>query len=454
MKIKKKNPLVSIIIRTKNEDKWISSCLRAIESQSYKNFEIIVVDNDSTDNTLKKIKKFKVRLIKIKKFKPGNAINIGIKKSKGDLIVCLSGHCIPVDKNWLYNLVKNIKSKKIAGVYGRQEPFSFSSDIDKRDLINTFGLDKKIQVKDTFFHNANSCFSREIWKKFPFDDSVTNIEDRVWAEQVISSGYKIIYEPKASVYHYHGINHDLNVDRAKNVVKILETLNTTSTKKNKFKREKLKIAAVIPITGKTKFINDVSLLEIAIKSAQKSNYIQDVLVLADDDETIRLSKSLGAKVPFKRPISLSESYVLVHDILKYSIEELEKKNKNYDIIVCLEETYPFRDPIIIDAMIDKLLNENLDTIFAGKLEKRGIWFDKDGNVEQILEGFMPRDLKRDKVVISLFGLGCVTHPAIIKMGNLFSGKTGIFEIKDRKSQIEVRDKQSLDLARDIFDYNY
>jgi len=105
-------------------------------------------------------------------------------------------------------------------------------------------------------------------------------------------------------------------------------------------------------------------------------------------------------------------------------------------------------------MIDKLLNENLDTIFAGKIEKRGIWFDKDGEVEQILEGFMPRDLKKDKVVISLFGLGCVTHPAIIKMGNVFSGKTGIFEIRDRKSQIEIRDKQSLDLAKDIFDYNY
>ena len=45
-------PLVSIIIRTKNESFWIGKCLHAIENQSYSNYEIIVVDNSSSDNTL------------------------------------------------------------------------------------------------------------------------------------------------------------------------------------------------------------------------------------------------------------------------------------------------------------------------------------------------------------------------------------------------------------------
>ena len=53
----KENPLVSIIIRTKNEEKWISLCLNALSKQSYKNFEIIIVDNYSKDKTIQKIKK-------------------------------------------------------------------------------------------------------------------------------------------------------------------------------------------------------------------------------------------------------------------------------------------------------------------------------------------------------------------------------------------------------------
>jgi glycosyltransferase involved in cell wall biosynthesis len=46
--------LCSIIIRTKNEERWISSCLRSVFRQSYKNIEVIIVDNKSTDLTVER----------------------------------------------------------------------------------------------------------------------------------------------------------------------------------------------------------------------------------------------------------------------------------------------------------------------------------------------------------------------------------------------------------------
>ena len=76
-----KEPLVSIIVRTKNEERWISSCLRSIYQQSYKNVEVVLVDNESTDMTVKKAKEFPVKLISIKGFLPGKSINDGIKAS-------------------------------------------------------------------------------------------------------------------------------------------------------------------------------------------------------------------------------------------------------------------------------------------------------------------------------------------------------------------------------------
>ena len=103
------NPLVSIILRTKNEERWITKCLKKIFEQSYKNFEIIIVDNHSTDNTLKRAQKYNIKsIIKIDKFYPGKAINLGISKSKGDLLVILSSHCIPVNNKWLSFLVSTI----------------------------------------------------------------------------------------------------------------------------------------------------------------------------------------------------------------------------------------------------------------------------------------------------------------------------------------------------------
>ena len=100
----------------------------------------------------------------------------------GNYIVILSAHCIPQTKNWLSNFIKKIKLKKIAGVYGSQLPMNSSSDQTKRDLKIVFGLDEKIQIKDPYFNNANSCIKKKLWRKFPFDEKLTNIEDRIWAK--------------------------------------------------------------------------------------------------------------------------------------------------------------------------------------------------------------------------------------------------------------------------------
>ena len=77
----KKN--VSIILRTKNEERWIKSCLDSISKQKYKNFEVIVVDNESDDKTLERVKKYKVvkKIVKIKNYLPGKALNKGLNNS-------------------------------------------------------------------------------------------------------------------------------------------------------------------------------------------------------------------------------------------------------------------------------------------------------------------------------------------------------------------------------------
>ena len=52
----------SIIIRTKNEDRWILKCINKLKEQTYKNFEIIIIDNNSNDRTVEIAKKFKIKV--------------------------------------------------------------------------------------------------------------------------------------------------------------------------------------------------------------------------------------------------------------------------------------------------------------------------------------------------------------------------------------------------------
>ena len=436
------NKLVSIIIRTKNEERWISSCLRSVFRQSYKNIEVIIVDNKSTDHTVERSKSFAVKVISIDEFFPGRAINDGIRVSSGDYIVCLSAHCIPVNEFWLEKLIQDIEDQKVAGIYGRQEPLSFSSDIDKRDLLTVFGLDKKIQVKDSFFHNANSAFRKDIWQKFPFDENISNIEDRVWGEQVISEGLRIIYEPQASVYHWHGIHQDLNPDRAKNVVRILESFKSFSTKENNHQDpEDLNILAIIPVRGKTLEFGDSTLLETTIDSAKKSKYISEIIVSTDSNETAEIARMHDIDVPFIRPAILSEEFVDIFEVVKFTLERVEEDSKHFDLVVLLEEVYPFREENLIDNMILQLIYKGQDTVIAAIQEKRSVWVQPDNESELInieKDILMPRSLKKSRAFIGMLGICCVTHPMMIRTQSVLDGKTGLYKITNDFSSTTVR----------------
>lgn len=439
-------PLVSIIIRTKNEERWISSCLKSVFRQVYRNFEIILVDNMSTDQTVSKAREYPLTLVKIEKFTPGKAINDGIRASRGEYLVILSGHCVPANEHWLGNLVRNLEDPEIAGVYGRQEPLSFTSPLDKRDLIITFGLDRKVQVKDSFFHNANSALCREMWDRFPFDEDATNIEDRIWGKQVISAGLKIVYEPEASIYHQHGIHHDRDPDRADNIVHILETLEGKAPHLAESKLEDSNIVAFIPVKGPPKEAGGVTLLDTTIRHALDSRYINQVIVATDDEATADAARRMGAEVPFLRPETLSDDYVNISDVLRYMLEHIENDSDVRDLVVILEETHPFRPHGMIDNMILELLSEGMDSLVAAKEERRRLWIsDAKGVLTDVGDpAFMPRRFKNHQAHIGLFGLGCVTHPNFIRDGNILGHKTGLYVVDEPFSMIEIKSQSEFE----------
>ncbi len=443
--------MISIIIRTKDEERWITPCLQSVFDQDCKEkFEVIIVDNQSKDKTVEKAKNFKVKVLGVDEYRPGKALNVGIQASRGDYIACLSAHCIPVNKKWLSKLVSNFKDKKIAGVYGRQEPMSFSSNFDKRDLLITFGLDKRVQVKDSFFHNANSMVRRDVWEKVPFDEKITNIEDRVWAEEVLKKGYNIIYEPDASVYHYHGIHQDRNAERCDNIVRILEKLqiNNFDPKKNVIDVRKLNIVAVIPAKGEPPVFAGRSLLDYTIKRAKESKYIKKVIVSTDNEKTAALAKKLGAEVPFLRDASYSQAYVDLEKVYQYTLHQLEERKIFPDILVFLEMTFPFREKTLIDDLIYELVDQGLDTVVPAKEEFNSCWIAENGAYKRVDEGFIPREFKKP-VYTSYKGLGCATHAVFVREGKMFGNNVGMYNIKNPHSFIEVRDKESFPLAEQL-----
>jgi rhamnosyltransferase len=214
---------ISVLTRTKNERNELQNLGKVLKKQSLQPCEVVVVDNNSEDDSVKVASDLGFHVVSTDAYTPGNALNIGVEKSVGDFIVLISSHCIPTNSKWLENLVAPLLlDDSIAGAYGRQLPTSDSKPNDSRDLYTIFGSESKLQKSEIFFHNANSIIRRSIWYDIPFSSTTTNIEDRIWAKDVLRAGYKIFYTPEAAVFHPHGVNHNGNESRAASVVRVIK----------------------------------------------------------------------------------------------------------------------------------------------------------------------------------------------------------------------------------------
>ena len=112
---KKKNPLISIIIATYNSENTISDTLDSVKKQIFKNYEIVVIDKKSTDNTIKIVKKNKLksRIYIGRDAGIYDAINKGILKSKGSIISILHSDDYYYDKYTLLNVIKVFQKKRL-----------------------------------------------------------------------------------------------------------------------------------------------------------------------------------------------------------------------------------------------------------------------------------------------------------------------------------------------------
>ncbi len=121
---------VSVIIPTYNEEKDIGECLKNLEEQTYKNFEVIIVDDGSTDKTVEIVKTFKkVKLILGEHKGPGASRNLGSKKARGKILIFIDAD-MTFDKNYLKNLIKPILDDKTDKIVGTTHDYELVKNLD------------------------------------------------------------------------------------------------------------------------------------------------------------------------------------------------------------------------------------------------------------------------------------------------------------------------------------
>ena len=199
--------MASIVIRTLNEGKYLEDLLRMIARQKQDDFavEVVVVDSGSSDRTLEIANKHGATVTHIDKneFSFGRSLNRGCEAARGDILVFISGHCVPVDERWLMQLCAPLLSGQASYCYGGQIGDDDSNFSERRVFAKYFPSTAAVPQDGFYCNNANSAILRDVWARHRFDEGLTGLEDMALAKAVTAEGGKIGYVSDAKVFHHH-----------------------------------------------------------------------------------------------------------------------------------------------------------------------------------------------------------------------------------------------------------
>ena len=229
-------PTISVIIPTLNAENEIDQLLSLLERQTLTPSEILVVDSSSDDNTAAEVKKHpstSLMVIDRSSFNHGGTRDLAFRKTTGEIVCFLTQDAIPENSDYLEKLVRPIlDNPEVALSSGRQLPKSDARRFEQ--LVRSFNYPDYASVRgkeDLSIYGIKTFFASDVCSAYRrrayiacggFPQVATN-EDMLMAARFIDNGYKVAYEPAATVFHSHNLKPSQQYERNKAIGSILES---------------------------------------------------------------------------------------------------------------------------------------------------------------------------------------------------------------------------------------
>lgn len=189
---------VSVIIPARDEEDNLRQCLEAVNKQSLKPIECIVIDNGSKDKTPEVGKEFGAKVIYVPRANIGELRNIGASNATGNVFAFLDADCVP-EENWLLTASKVLEDKDIGAVGNTVIPPENGTWVEK---VWYFGVNEGKSLNSRYIGSANLVIRKEVFERVNgFNSSLKAGEDREFSWKIQCMGLKTMRDGRIRVIH-------------------------------------------------------------------------------------------------------------------------------------------------------------------------------------------------------------------------------------------------------------
>ena len=215
----------------------------------------------------------------------------------------------------------------------------------------------------------------------------------------------------------------------------------------------MSVVAVIPARGGSKGLPRKNVLPLAgkpllaytILDALAAKRIDRTLVSTDDAEIAEVARAWGAEVPFVRPAALATDDATTEVVLQHALAWLEREERaSVDAIVLLEATSPFRAPGLVDEVVSRLDDAEVDTAFTVVRDHGYFWSREGDRAVRLDAGYQPRQVRTPRWRET--GSVYATRAAVVRRGERIGPRVALVEQDEIDAMIDVHSAFDLWLA--------
>lgn len=421
---------ITIYIPVHNYGKYVEKAIRSVMSQTMNDWELIIINDGSTDNTAEILKKYaenpKIRIIEQEKKGLNISNNIALRLSNAKYFMRLDADDY-LDENALAILSNVLDAKPEIGLvysdYYLVDEYGEIIEVVRRKKIG-----EEVELLDIPPQGACTMFRKESLLELGGYAEEFDCQDGydIWLKFLQS--FKP-YNVNVPLFYYRQHPHSLT----RNQAKILETRrNIKRSFVKKFKNNKIpEVLAIVPAIRQSSSCPDSPFAKLSskpliwytLKEALKTKMLKKIVVTSDDERLLRYTARFKKVIVIKRPKRLTTVYTGIRSIIMHTLETLKKRGLKYpDAVMVLYLNTPLRKAAHIEKAIDTMTIFGLETVVSVAEELAYCYFHDRNGLVPIRKS---REIRIEKkALFKETGAILLSRVDVIKKGKVYGKRIG------------------------------